>query len=54
MNVRVHYPQTEEGLKELYDRLASIQAEIIIGYINNLNCTYEEKVQLLKQVAEKD
>lgn len=53
MNIRVHYPSTDEGLKQLNERMAEVQASAIIKYIDNLNCTYEEKVQLLKNASEK-
>ena len=54
MNIRMHYPETEEGLKELNQRMAKVQADTIINYINNLNCSYEEKKQILKKIGAKD
>lgn len=53
MNIRIHYPSTEEGWNQLNERLVNAQTEAIVKYIDNLNCAYEEKVQLLKNASEK-
>lgn len=53
MNIRVHLPDTKEGWKELNDRLATFQSEFIIGEINKLPYSYEEKLEVLEEVRKK-
>lgn len=54
MNIRVHYPKTKEGWEKLNDRIATAQANAIMNYIDNLNCSYEEKVKLVARAKGKD
>lgn len=51
MNIRVHYPSTEEGWSQLNEKLVNIQAEVIVKHIDNLNCSYEEKRNILNSVS---
>lgn len=51
MNVRVHYPQTKEGMEHLDDVMTTIHAELVVNYIMNLNCSVEEKKRLLHYAA---
>lgn len=51
MNIRVHYPQTEEGWKKLNERIATAHANAIVDYIDNLNCSHEKKVSLLQRAS---
>ena len=53
MNIRVHYPDTEEGMKELADRVAKVHAQSVINYINSLEISYEAKVELLDSAMKK-
>lgn len=50
INVIVHYPKTEEGKRELADRVASVHASLVNHHIKKLNCPSEQKVQLLDAV----
>ena len=53
MNVRVHLPTTKEGWQILNERMAEFHSEYIINQINNLPCSYEEKIQVLEGVKKK-
>ena len=53
MNIRVHLPTTKEGWQMLNERMAEFHSEYIINQINNLPCSYEEKIQDLERVKRK-
>lgn len=46
----VHYPKTEEGKRELAERVAGVHADMVNQHIKKLNCPSEQKVQLLDAV----
>ena len=46
INVIVHYPKTEEGKRELAERVAGVHADMVNQHIKKLNCPSEQKVQL--------
>lgn len=50
MKLIMHYPDTEEKQKELAIRVSVFHAKAVIDYINQLPCTYEEKISLLEQI----
>ena len=50
INVIVHYPKTEEGKRELAERVASVHADMVNQHIKKLNCPSDQKVQLLDAV----
>ena len=50
INVIVHYPKTEEGKRELAERVAGVHADMVNQYIKKLNCPSDQKVQLLDAV----
>lgn len=50
MKIRVHYPKTEEGKTELQRRIDGVHGEIIIDRINNLDCSYEQKINILEGI----
>ena len=52
INVVVHYPQTEEGRRELAQRVANVHAETVLQTISKLNCTSEQKEKLLDAIIE--
>ena len=52
IHVIVHYPKTEEGKRELAERVAGVHADMVNQYIKTLNCPSEQKVQLLDAVIE--
>ena len=50
INVIVHYPKTEEGKRELAERVAGVHASLVNQHIKKLNCPSDQKVQLLDAV----
>ena len=52
INVIVHYPETEEGKRELARRVASVHADMVSQYIQKLDCPSEQKEKLLDAVIE--
>jgi len=52
INVIVYYPKTEEGKKELADRVSSVRADVIIQYIKNLNCSNAQKKKIFDQIID--
>lgn len=50
INVIVHYPKTEEGRRELAVRAAGVHADMVSQYISKLNCSSEQKIQLLGEI----
>ena len=52
IHVIVHYPKTEEGKRELAERVASVHADMVNQHIKKLNCPSEQKVQLLDAVIQ--
>ena len=47
INVIVYYPKTEQGKRELAERVAGIHADMVNQYIEKLNCPSDQKVELL-------
>ena len=52
IHVIVHYPKTEEGKRELAERVAGAHADMVNQHIKKLNCPSEQKVQLLDAVIQ--
>lgn len=52
IHIVVHYPKTEEGGRELAQRVAGVHADMVNRYIQNLNCPAEQKAKLLDAVIE--
>ena len=50
INVIVQYPKTEEGKRELAERVAGVHADMVNQHIKKLNCPSDQKVQLLDAV----
>ena len=50
INVIIHYPKTEEGKRELAERVASVHADMVNQHIKKMNCPSDQKVQLLDAV----
>ena len=50
INVIVHYPKTEQGKRELAERVAGVHADMVNQHIKKLNCPSDQKVQLLDAV----
>lgn len=49
----MHLPDTKEGWEMLNERMAEFHSEFIINQINNLPCSYEEKLEVLEGVRRK-
>lgn len=52
INLIVHYPTTEEGWRELKQRVASVHADAVINSISKLNCPIRQKIKLLDAIIE--
>ena len=50
INLIVCYPKTEEGRRELAERVAGAHADFVNQYIRKLNCPPEQKVKLLNKI----
>ena len=48
----VHFPQTEDGRQELARRVADVHASFVISTIRNLNCSANQKLELLQTVID--
>lgn len=53
IKIIVHEPKTEEGKRELAQRVAGIHADIVYHTMNQLHCPVEQKKKLLNAVIEK-
>lgn len=47
INIIVYYPKTEEGKKELSDKVADVHANTSFQIIKKLNCPLSQKLKLL-------
>lgn len=52
IHVIFHYPRTEEGARELAMCAAEIHANAVIRRIQDLNCSRQQKLELLDAVIE--
>ena|GEM_PF-1137918 len=50
MNVIVHYPKSKTSIDILKKRVAEIHARVVVRYIRELACPYNQKVKLLKKI----
>ncbi len=50
INIIVHYPQTEEGKKELAERVATAHASAVNQKLRSLNCPERQKLELLDAI----
>ena len=50
--VKVYFPETEEGTRELAGRVAEVHAEFVIHTISELNCPAKQKNELLQAVVD--
>ena len=46
----VHYPDTEQGQRELAEQVAGVHADLVNQTIKKLDCPQEQKVKLLEAV----
>lgn len=49
--VKVYFPETEEGKRELAGRVAEVHAEFVIHTISELNCPAKQKNELLQAIV---
>lgn len=52
LQVRVHFPQTEEGKQELARRVAEVHADFVLDTLNRLDCPAKQKLELLQAVID--
>ena len=50
INIIVHYPETEEGWRELRRRVAGVHASGVLNSISKLDCPIREKERLLNAI----
>lgn len=50
IHVVVHYPKTQEGQRELAQRIAAVHADVVKDYIKGLACPAEQKKSLAEKV----
>ena len=50
MNVVVHFPKSGKDKKELANRVAAIQADAVISYLDSLPYSREDKLRLLNDL----
>ena len=47
----MHYPQTEEGIRQLSQRVAQAHADAVIHKVNGTRGSVRERIELLKEVT---
>ena len=52
IQVVVHYPTTEEGKRELAERVAEVHADFVLQYVRKLQCPSKQKEELIDAVIE--
>ena len=52
IQVIVHFPNTEEGKRELAQRISQVHADFVISTIDKLNCPTKQKLELLQAVID--
>jgi DNA-binding PadR family transcriptional regulator len=50
INLILYYPKTEEGKRELAQRVADVHAETVKQTVSKLNCSSKQKEQLIDSV----
>ena len=50
INLILYYPKTEEGKRELAQRVADVHAETVKQTVSKLNCSPKQKEQLIDSV----
>ncbi len=51
IKVVVYYPKTEEGMRQLSQRVAEAHADAVIHKINGMRGSIKEKISLMQAVA---
>lgn len=52
LQLRVHFPQTEEGKQELARRVAEAHADFVLDTLHGLDCPTRQKLELLQAVID--
>lgn len=52
-NIRIFYPTTEQGMKDLHSKIAKAHIEAVKNCINGLSCPTEQKLKLIDSIIEK-
>lgn len=52
IEIVVHYPTTEEGKRELAERVAGVHADFVLQYVRKLNCPSKQKEELIDAVID--
>ena len=50
MKIIMHYPDTEQMRSELKIQIAKIHSEAVASYLQNLNCSKEEKKKIINEL----
>lgn len=50
MNVIIHYPESEDGMKVLQDKVSVVHSEYVLKYIQNMTCPKEQKLKLIGDI----
>ena len=50
INLILYYPKTEEGKRELAQRVADVHAKTVKQTVSKLNCSSKQKEQLIDSV----
>jgi hypothetical protein len=50
VNVIVYHPKSTENIRILQKKVAAVNAEAVLRYIESLHCPKEQKVNLLNNV----
>lgn len=46
----MHYPQTEDGMRQLSQRVAQAHADVVIHKVNGTRGSVRERIELMKAV----
>lgn len=52
MNVTVHLPAEPEKARELQKKVAEVHSRVILAYVKQLECPFEQKKRILKRILE--
>lgn len=50
MQVRIHFPDNEQGIQLLAEKVAVLHAEAVVSYLDKLELTRNEKSELVKEI----
>lgn len=50
MNITFHFPSSEKELENLSKKLAVVYANAVFEKVNKLNCSKEQKVEILNSI----